>query len=182
MCCGTLSGSYDGEGNLTCDDCNGGGYYCEDCGERLSYEDDRYWLDDRCYCRSCYEDHSKYDFITDEDHDKDDFVDIYVVPKEIGTIESKYDLFKCNTFETYRYTQGTWAWNRKFEINEPRMFRPNKGWGCYRYIYVEDIKPEYRELVFENANIEYLDEYVEWVNKEVVQDRLNRAVADTATL
>ena len=180
MCCGTLSGSYDGEGMLTCDDCNGGGYYCEDCGERLRDEDDRYWLDDRCYCRSCYEDHSKYDFVADEDHDQDDFIGIYVVPNEVGEIKSKYDLFKCNSFEIYRYTPGCWAWTRKFNIDEPRVLRDN--WSNYRYVYLDDIKPDYKELVFENADIDNIEDYVIETNDIITQDRLDRAVADTATL
>lgn len=48
--CVNCGNRHDSPDNINC--CNVG-HICEDCGCRILYEDDEYWVGDYCYCRDC---------------------------------------------------------------------------------------------------------------------------------
>ena len=54
VCCGSVTTSFNSEGDLCCEECVET-YYCEKCGCSIGNLDDLYELNGRHYCRYCYE-------------------------------------------------------------------------------------------------------------------------------
>lgn len=140
MACGTLGGCYDSEGCLVCDDCSGGGIYCEDCGERI-YNGDEYELDGRMYCRSCYDDHARECPVSHDYHDSDNFIGLYLAPYE-GCTEWN----KMAVIDVYQYADEYYSWERLFS-HSIRRHRDEGCWTTRHYVLMDDINTGYMSRV-----------------------------------
>lgn len=129
MCCGSTDACFDGEGCLTCEDCNDDErYYCSCCEDRI-YGDDVYWLDDEPYCYSCYRENCVEDPITHDEHHEANMTRVYFIDDDTNVTRDTFNDAPSTYF--YNPFDHRYAWCRHF-TESVRLF--TLGWDSWYYV------------------------------------------------
>jgi hypothetical protein len=161
MECGSDSEYFDGEGCLVCEKCDGGGYTCYECGERIrGGEDNVYWLDDEPYCEYCYGEYAEEDDLSGDEHHRNNMRNIYFFAN--GENINYDSLRRAPYIRTYRHVTASYYWNRIF--NDDAKYW-SEGWDCCYYVTPEmfrdvedirrffDIRPAEFDEIVNNLNV-----------------------------
>ena len=98
VCCGRSDAYFDGEGDITCTDCEEV-VYCDDCGERIYDGDDAYTVDGQTLCYGCYEHHTEECMYTEELHMRYNCMEVCVAWGKDRPVEDRqlrYDRGWCD--------------------------------------------------------------------------------------
>lgn len=113
MICGSADNDFpdDNTSSLACNHCEGFSVnYCEACDCTIWDEDDIYILDGRCYCRDCYDKLVKYCVWCEDEHDRDNMIELYVVPR-LDEQQQK----ELREYYEFTYPEDSQIWKPYFE-------------------------------------------------------------------
>ena len=170
MCCGSIENGFDNEGNLNCLVCNRSSWYCEDCGCKIHYENDVFYIDGIVYCEDCYQYHHEQDIFTEYETDTRNRQFITIVPDD-ATKDEIYKLWincgNCYSFPIYAgYTKDcVRGYFSRPVVQQCIEGYPNRyefsTWNYGDVISLSQLKDEFFDLEWVSENIGTREDLVE---------------------
>lgn len=180
MVCGEGEGTVDfyDDSCLTCGDCQST-MACDCCNERV-YGDEYYVIDGERYCSYCYEEYIACCAVCEEEHLRDNMMQIHVIPRLPEAVQNKLREEKIasdySSFYRNLYEMPEIIYLRDY----PDFYTCNDCFKQFCNEYLKDgCQPHYRRIEYEEKMCVYFDELKEEHRDEVyfVDNFMERALA-----